>query len=128
MSGQAPGTAGPGWYDDPAGTGGQRWWDGAAWTEHTGPAAGRPGPAVHAPQPRNGHATAGFVLGIVSMVGNPLAVISVIGLVLSFVGLSRANRLGEHGYAPVGRKRAIWGLVLSGLALLFTGTLKAFLF
>lgn len=128
MSGRPSGTVEPGWYEDPAGTGGQRWWDGTAWTEHAGPAAGTPAPRVQPALPRNNHATAGFVLGIVSMVGNPLAVVSVIGLVLSFVGLNRANQLGRHGYAPVGRKRAIWGLVLSGLALLFTGTVKAFLF
>jgi hypothetical protein len=127
MSSQTPGHVQPGWYDDPTGPGGQRWWDGTAWTEHARPGAW-PGGAPAAPALRNGHATAGLVLGIVSMVGNPLAVVSVIGLVLSFVGLSRANRLGQHGYAPVGRKRAIWGLALSGLALLLTGTLKAFLF
>lgn len=128
MSGRTSGAVDPGWYDDPTGTGGQRWWDGERWTEHAGPPAGAPRPPAPVAQLRNGHATAGLVLGIVSMVGNPLAVVSVIGLVLSFVGLNRANRLGQHGYAPVGRKRAIWGLVLSGLALLFTGTLKAFLF
>jgi hypothetical protein len=122
------GTVEPGWYDDPTGTGGQRWWNGSAWTEHAGPPAAAPGAPVRQAEVRNGHATAGFVLGIISMVGNPLAVVSVIGLVLSFVGLNRANRLGQHGYAPVGRKRAIWGLVLSGLALFFTGTVKAFLF
>lgn len=31
--GGAPGTATPGWYPDPAGTGGQRFWDGSHWTE-----------------------------------------------------------------------------------------------
>ncbi len=37
----------PGWYPDPSGVPAQRWWDGAAWSEHTAPAAGF-GPPVAA--------------------------------------------------------------------------------
>lgn len=124
MSASAPGPVPPGWYDDPAGAGVQRWWDGELWTEHTRLGAW----SDRSVTLRNGHATAGLVLGIVAMVVNTLAVVSVVGLVLSFVGLSRADRLRQHGYAAVGRRKAIWGLVLSGLALFFTGTVKAFLF
>ncbi len=33
-----------GWHPDPDGLPAQRWWDGSAWTEHTAPPAGPPGP------------------------------------------------------------------------------------
>ncbi len=39
----------PGWYRDPSDPSRQRYWDGAAWTEHTGPAAVPPPWAISAP-------------------------------------------------------------------------------
>lgn len=110
-----------GWYDDPDG-GALRWWDGSAWTGHRQPTGYVP------VRPRNPFATAGLVVGIVALVGNTFGLVSVVGIVLSAVGLSRASRMAEHGFAPVGRGKAIAGLVLSLVALVATGTLKAFLF
>lgn len=127
---EAPGAVAPGWYYDAA-TGGQRWWSGTGWTEHT-QAGADPSVAVQPPVRmvalRNPSATAGLVLGLIALVVNTLAVVSVVGIALSWAGLVKANRLLQHGYAPVGRQKAIAGLVLSGLALFFTATAKAFLF
>ncbi len=133
MSGDAagPGSTPAGWYDDPAGPG-QRWWDGAAWTEHRQAAAPPPQPLAYQPAPaacpRNPQATAGLVLGIVALVVNTLAVVSVLAGVLSVLGLTKANRLQAFGYAPVGRTKAVWGLVLAVVAFFFTAQVKFFLF
>lgn len=78
--------------------------------------------------PRNSLATAGLVLGIIAMVVNPLTVLSVLGIVLSGIGLSRAGTLARLGYAPVGRTAATWGLVLSILAFGSSALFKLFVF
>lgn len=118
-----PATAQPGWYPDPSGGPVQRWWDGTAWTSAT---------QVHGYPPaatviRNPKATAGMVLGIVSMVINPLGIPAIVGIVLSGLGLAGAGTLQRHGYPPVGRTKATWGMVLSILGLLGTVTFKGML-
>lgn len=88
-----------------------------------------PGYSAYPPAPvRNSQATAGLVLGIIAMVVNPLTVLSILGIVFSGIGLSRAGTLVRLGYPPVGRTAATWGLVLSILALGFTALFKLFLF
>ncbi|GEM_PF-6074217 len=88
-----------------------------------------PGYAAYPPTPpRNSLATAGLVLGIIAMVVNPLTLLSVLGIVLSGIGLSRAGTLVRLGYPPVGRTAATWGLVLSILGFGFSALFKLFLF
>jgi hypothetical protein len=118
--------AAPGWYPDPAGSPVQRWWDGTAWSPATQEYAPSYVPAV--PAIRNTRATAGLVLGIVAMVVDPLGVPAILGIIFSGLGLSRAGELQRVGYGPVGRTRAVWGLVLSILGLLGTATVKLWLF
>jgi hypothetical protein len=43
------GTAAPGWYADPSGSGALRWWDGYRWTDQL---AGRPNPTPYAAERR----------------------------------------------------------------------------
>lgn len=119
-----------GWYPDPEGVAAFRFWDGAAWTLHIkgGPARVAPptAGAVHvAPMvgvPRNGLATAGLVLGIVSLLLNVLLIPSILGVVLGAVGASRAVLRGG-----VGRARAITGIVLSALGVVAVGVQLAVL-
>ncbi|MFI2754115.1 hypothetical protein ACGIF2_11835 [Cellulomonas sp. P22] len=77
---------------------------------------------------RNPRATAGLALGIASLIVNPVLLTSIIGIVVSALGLSRATRMTEVGYAPVGRSKAIWGLGLSILGLVSSLALKSGMF
>ena len=127
--GSAPGAArpAPGWYPDPSGAPDERWWDGAAWSAHT-----RPVSPLTRPLPptvlRNTPATAGLVLGALALLVNTFLVVSLAAFVLSALGLVRAGRLVSAGYAPVGRGRAIVGIVLSLLGGAGTVLFKALLF
>jgi hypothetical protein len=118
----------PGWYPDPAGGASERWWDGLAWTSETRAQSvltqplGRPAVITNTP------ATVGFVLGIVALVVNSMLVVSLAAFVLCAIGLNRAGQLASAGYAPVGRARAIWGLVLALLGGAGTILFKALLF
>ncbi|GAB3145456.1 hypothetical protein GCM10027258_36000 [Amycolatopsis stemonae] len=79
-----------------------------------------PAPMPAVVQPRNGLGTAGFVLGLLGLLFSPIPLIGVIawplvilGLILSFVGLSRANK----GVAS-NKGLSIAGVVLSAIGLL----------
>ncbi|RPF20985.1 Ltp family lipoprotein [Myceligenerans xiligouense] len=81
-----------------------------------GPAPSTPNPAygTRPPTPAtNGAATASLVLGIVSLFLSLLFLPSVLGLVLGVVGANRAKRTTP----PVGREKAVWGIVLSAVGL-----------
>lgn len=60
---------------------------------------------------KNPTATAGLVLGALSVLANPAGVVSIFALVLSGLGLARSGRT----YLSAGRRRAVWGIAL-GLA------------
>ena len=86
-----------GWYPDPDGQ--QRWWDGTRWGQL----------AQHARvlrADRNGMGTAGFILALVSILINPLALVA---LPMSAVGLTRA-KAGE----ATNKGTALAGLLISG--------------
>jgi hypothetical protein len=68
-------------------------------------------PEEYAEEPRNGLASAGMTLGVLSFFLSALAGIP--GLILSVLGIGRAARFDRNGDGPVGRGRAIAGLVLS---------------
>lgn len=59
---------------------------------------------MHSEEPRNGIATAGLLFSIFGF--------SLVGIILSAIGLKRARQLQAGGDAPVGRKRSRWGLGL----------------
>ena len=88
---------------------------------HTQPGpAPYPGMPAPAPSGSNGLATAGFVLGLLGLLGcwipvlNIVAIIlAVLGVVLAGVGLAKSKRAGA------GRGLAIAGLVLGVLAVIF---------
>ncbi|GAA2724288.1 DUF2510 domain-containing protein [Cellulomonas aerilata] len=118
----------PGWYPDPSGEAAERWWDGTGWTaqsrEHSVLAQPLTRPAVLT----NNLATAGLVLGVVALLVNTFLVVSIAALVLSVLGLNRAGQLVQAGYGPVGRGKAIAGIVLSLLGGAGTVLFKALLF
>jgi hypothetical protein len=118
----------PGWYPDPAGEAGERWWDGTAWTAQTRAESVLAQPLTRPDVLKNTPATVGLVLGIVALVFNTFLVVSLAALVLSVLGLNRAGQLVRAGYGPVGRGKAIAGIVLSLLGGAGTVLFKALLF
>jgi hypothetical protein len=117
----------PGWYPDPAGSGAERWWDGLGWTDQTRAPSVLTQPLTPTVL-KNTPATVGLVLGIVALVFNTMLVVSLAAFVFSVLGLNRAGQLATAGYAPVGRARAIWGLLLALLGGAGTVLFKALLF
>lgn len=67
---------------------------------------------VFVPPARNPAATAGLVVGLISIVV-PGLILAVAGLIASGRGLAQASRSARYGDGPVGRTRAGWGLGLS---------------
>ena len=137
-----------GWYPDPADAQRVRWWDGSRWTEHTQPiesaptppyvpfagvehsrnrdpqatATGRKGRVERDREIRrnNGFAYTGLVLALVSLIVNPFAVLSVLAIIFSSIGIARAGAL-EGRSAVTGRGTAIAGLVIGIATLAFLG-------
>lgn len=68
-------------------------------------------PDGYAEPARNGAANAGLAFGILSLFFSALAGLP--GIILSAVGIGRAGRFAREGDGPVGRGKAITGLVLS---------------
>jgi 1,4-dihydroxy-2-naphthoate octaprenyltransferase len=116
-----PGARPAGWYPDPAGTG-QLWSDGRP-TSEQGPAA----PAVPARVIKNTVATVGLAIGAVGVglafVWGPW--VSLVAVICSVAALPQAQTLASHGYAPVGRARAIGGVALGVLGVVVTIAVRA---
>ena len=104
--------AAPGWYADNNARV-QRYWDGARWTGHMAPLPEASSQHVylhHDVQARNPMATAGLVLGIISLVLNFIGVPAALAIIFSGVGLARANYIG------VGRGSAWAGLIMGSIS------------
>ena len=121
------GSPAPGWYPDPSGAEQERWWDGELWGAQTRPVSvlARPLPPTVL---KNTPATVGFALGVLALLVNTFLVVSLAAFVLSALGIARAGQFVSAGYAPVGRGRAIEGIVLSLLGGAGTVLFKALLF
>jgi hypothetical protein len=63
------------------------------------------------PAPTNTPATVALVM-VLTVLMAPLA------FIFSIVGLAKASRIQRDGFAPIGRRRAAWGLALSTLFLI----------
>jgi len=120
-------TVAPGWYADPMAPGQARWWSGLDWTHHVQPFSSIPG---HGPGPGSAGqswdgglllprertlAVRALVWGIVAVVINPLLAPSILAIVYGIMALTRVNRLVAQGVEPVGRSRAIAGIVLGSV-------------
>lgn len=79
------------------------------------------------PEPNlaNGQATAGMILGIVSLLINTFLIVGLLAIVFSVLGLRNADRFQSVGYGPRGRGAAVTGLVCgivgTVISLLFKG-------
>lgn len=78
-----------------------------------GPGGSPYGPGSTVPA-KNSAATAALVLGLVSLVTSLLFLPSILGMIFGFIGVNRASRMTP----PVGKGKAITGIVLSAVGLL----------
>lgn len=128
----------PGWYPHPAHLGSELFWDGSAWTERSRPSAppapvyGTPGSvapdatanpysSTSAERPaagRNPMAVASLVLGILSILVNPLFVPSILAIVFGSRGRAAASVAGGGGLATAGLVTGIVGIVVGSLTFL----------
>jgi hypothetical protein len=139
---------GPGWFVNPEDDRQLRWWSGEAWTEYKQavpqpqeapikptyvPMAGYSAQVCGSDAPKlkrgekdrqvrknNSFAYTGCVLALVSFLFNPLAILSVLGIVFSAIGLARSHELEDRGMVT-GRGVAIAGIVLGLVGLAFVG-------
>jgi len=77
---------------------------------------------------KNTLATNGLVFGIISLVINPFLLLGIGAILWGSFGVARANRWESEGNDPIGRGRAVWGIVLGGVATIFSMALIAFMF
>ncbi|PPG02046.1 MULTISPECIES: DUF4190 domain-containing protein [unclassified Rathayibacter] len=120
----------PGWYPHPADLGSELYWDGAAWTDRSRPSSSEPAPAYGTPPGapeqelyaypsapssaagRNPMAIASLVLGVLSLLINPLLIPSILAIVFSAKGRAAAPLVGGgRGLATAGLVTGILGLV-----------------
>jgi resuscitation-promoting factor RpfB len=100
-----------GWYPDPEFPGRQRWWTGIGWAAPSDPYA------PSAPRPKNSSATAGLVLGIIGMFLGFWGVIPLVALIFGILGLQSSSRIIDAAGLPVGRRRAVWAIVLGAIGI-----------
>ncbi|TIC89109.1 DUF5067 domain-containing protein [Nocardioides sp. GY 10113] len=84
-------------------------------------AAPQPGPPGPPPaQGSNGLATAGFVLGLLGLLGSWIPLLNILGILLGAIGVVLAGvGLAKSKRAGAGRGLSIAGIVLGGLAVVF---------
>jgi hypothetical protein len=123
------------WYPAPDDPSRERWWNGAEWSD-TFRAAGQPTPppvpTYGQPLPyttgypqqqygtavaKNGLATAGLIVSIVSLLIGIYGLVCITGIALSGVGLSRARQMEAAGGVAVGKSAATAGLVIGIVSL-----------
>ncbi|HEY5514821.1 MAG TPA: hypothetical protein VIK12_01275 [Pengzhenrongella sp.] len=73
---------------------------------------------------RNRPATVGLILGIVCLAVNPVLLVGFGAIIVSAVGLNRASLMGQFGYAQVGKRAALAGIVLGLLGIIESVVLK----
>jgi hypothetical protein len=133
----------PGWYPHPADLGSELYWDGTAWTERSRPSGPAPEgmPAYGTPASgrdavpeqelyaypsapssaagRNPMAVASLVLGIISLLINPLLVPSILAIVFAARGRAAASIVGGgRGLATAGLVTGLLGLLSGAVNLL----------
>ena len=84
--------------------------------------------ALPTPQSVRSLAVWALVLGIVGLVVNPLAGVSIAALVVGIIAFNRREALVAAGYAVTGQGMIIAGLVLGAVGLASTAGFKGFLF
>jgi Protein of unknown function (DUF2510)/Domain of unknown function (DUF4333) len=119
------------WYADPTDASITRWWDGQRWTQHTAPISPAAAPS-YSPNPSyalspgslsgsqpvtfapNSLATGALIVGLVSILINPLGAASISAIVMGIVALRRARN-----FAPTAARRgsAIAGIVIAVAAI-----------
>lgn len=77
---------------------------------------------------RNTAATVGLVLGVVSLVVNPVLLMGIGAVGVSAFGFNRAALMGQFGYAPIGKRKAVLGVLLGLLGILESVVFKGSLF
>ncbi len=76
---------------------------------------------------KNTLATNGLVFGIISLLINPFLLFGIGAILWGSFGVARANKWEREGNDPIGRRRAIWGIVLGGVGTIFSMALKGFM-
>lgn len=136
---------GPGWFANPEDDRQIRWWNGEGWTEHKQPKPPDQVPeappyvpmgsyyagatATEAPKLKRGEkdrqirrnnsfAYTGCVFGLLSFLFNPFAILSVLAIVFSAIGLAKSNELEGRGKVT-GRGTAIAGVILGLIGLAY---------
>lgn len=77
---------------------------------------------------RNQLASIGLILGIVSVVVNPLLLVGIAAIGVSAVGFHRASLMSQFGFAPIGRGKAILGMILGTLGTIASVAVKGSLY
>jgi hypothetical protein len=119
------------WYPSPDDASRERWWDGTSWSDHYRassqlPAYGAQATPYAQPNPyglagyqygaavapKNGLAIAGFVVSLVSLLIGLYTLVPIAGIVLSGVGLARAQRARATGGVATGYGMALAGVIV----------------
>lgn len=139
--------SGPGWFVNPDDDLQLRWWSGEAWTEHKQPKPPDREPeappyvpmgsyyasatATVAPKLKRGEkdrqirrnnsfAYTGYAFCLLSFLFNPFAVLSILAIVFSAIGLAKSNDLEGRGKVT-GHGTALAGVILGLIGLAYFG-------